>query len=54
MNNEWCMIKEEKPSGFSKINLKIFPKEYPPQSFIINHSSLIKLDIIKKLVQGVK
>jgi hypothetical protein len=32
MNNEWRMIKEEKPTGFSEINLKIFWK-----NILLNH-----------------
>jgi hypothetical protein len=38
VNSEWWMIKEEKPAGFSEINLKIFPKGI--SSLIINYSSL--------------
>jgi hypothetical protein len=37
------MINEEKPTAFQNNNkFKDIPKEYPPQSFVIHYSSLIK------------
>jgi hypothetical protein len=42
------MIKEEKPTGFSEIDFKIFWKNILLESFIIHHSSFITHDIIIK------